>query len=48
MIGFNSRSEFLFTDGSIGKNVINFAADNNSSVHIDNKNKFLLKNRRKD
>ena len=26
-IGFDSRSEFLFTDGSYGKNVIIFVAD---------------------
>ena len=41
-IGFNSRSEFLFIDGSFGKNVIIFWADVNSSVHIDNKNKDIL------
>ena len=41
-IGFNSRSEFLFIDGSFGKNVIIFWADINSSVHIDNKNKDIL------
>ena len=37
--GFDSRSEFSFTDGSIGKNVIVFGADMSSSVRIDNKNK---------
>ena len=36
-IGFYSRSEFLFTDGSIGKHVISFGADMSSSVHIDKK-----------
>ena len=41
-IGFDSRSEFLFTDGSFGKNVIIFGADMNSSVHIDNKGKDIL------
>ena len=38
-IRFDSRSEFSFTDGSMGKN---FGADMNSSVHIDNKNKDIL------
>ena len=41
-MGFDSRSEFLFTDGSFGKNVIIFGADMSSSVHIDNKNKDIL------
>ena len=34
-IGFDSRSEFLFTDGSYEKNVIILVADMNSSVHVD-------------
>ena len=41
-IGFDSCSEFLFTDGSIGTNVIILGADTSSSVHIDNKNKDIL------
>ena len=41
-IGFDSRSEFLFTDGSFGKNVIIFGADMSSYVHIDNKEKGIL------
>ena len=43
-IGFDSRSEFSFTDGSVEKNVIISGADMSSSVHIDNKNKdvFIL------
>ena len=41
-IGFDSRSEFLFTDGSLRKNIITFGAYMNSSVYIDNKNKDLL------
>ena len=41
-VGFDSRSEFLFTDGSFGKNVIIFGADTSSSVHIDNKGKDIL------
>ena len=40
--GFHSRSEFLFTDGSYGKNVIIFGADMSSSVHFDNKRKDIL------
>ena len=36
-IGFDSRSEFLFTDESYGKNVIIFGGDMSSSVHVDNK-----------
>ena len=41
-IGFDSRSEFSFPDGSMGKIVIMFGADMSSSVHIDNKNKDVL------
>ena len=41
-IGFDSRSEFLFTDGSYGKNVISLGADMSSSVHVDNKGKDIL------
>ena len=40
-IGFNSRSEFLFTYGIMEKNVIIFGAGTNSSVHIDNKEKDI-------
>ena len=40
--GFDSRSEFSFTDGGFGKNAIIFGADMNSSVHIDNKRKYIL------
>ena len=39
--GFGSRSEFLFTDRNIGRNVIIFGADMSSSVHVDNKNKDI-------
>ena len=38
-IEFDSCSEFLFTDGSFGKNVIIFGVYMSSSVHIDNKGK---------
>ena len=41
-VGFDSRSEFLFTYGSYGKNVIIFGADMGSSVHVDNKGKNIL------
>ena len=41
-MGFDSCSKFLFTDGSMGKNVIIFGADMSSSVHIDNKGKDIL------
>ena len=41
-IGFNCGSEYLFTDGSMWKNVIIFEAGMSSSVHIDNKNKDIL------
>ena len=35
-IGLDSRSKFLFTSGSMRKNVIIFGADMSSFVHIDN------------
>ena len=41
-IGFDLRSKFLFTDGSMRRNVIIFGADMSSSVHINNKNKNIL------
>ena len=41
-IGFDSHSEFLLPDSSMGKNVIIFGADMSSSVHIDNKGKDNL------
>ena len=41
-IGFDSRSEFLFTDGKFGRNVIIFGGDMSSSVHVNNKNKNIL------
>ena len=37
--GFDSRSEFSFTDWRMGKNVIIFGYDISSSGHIGNKNK---------
>ena len=41
-IGFNSHSEFSFTDGRFAKNVIIFGADMGSSGHIENKGKDIL------
>ena len=41
-IGFDLRSEFSLTDGSVGKNVIIFGVDMSSSVHIDNEGKDIL------
>ena len=41
-VKFDSRSEFLLSDGNMGKNVIIFGADMGSSVHIDNKGKDIL------
>ena len=41
-LGFDSRLETLFTDGSYGENVFIFGADISSSVHVDNKWKVIL------
>ena len=41
-IRFDSRSEFLFIDGSYEKNVIIFGADTSSSWYVDNKGKDIL------
>ena len=41
-LGFDSRSEFSLTDGSVGKNVIIFGSDMSSFVPVDNKNKDVL------
>ena len=41
-IGFDSPPEFLFTNGSFGKNIIGFGADISSSLHDDNKEKYIL------
>ena len=38
---FGSRSEFSFTDGSMGKNVTIFGADMSLLMHTDNKNKDI-------
>ena len=41
-IGFDCGSEFLFTDGSFGKNVIIFGVDMSSSVHIDKEKDIVI------
>ena len=41
-VELDPRSECLFTNGSMGRNVIIFGPDMSSSVHIDNKNKDIL------
>ena len=41
-IGFDSRLQFSLPDGSMGKNVIIFGVDMNSSGHIDIKKKNIL------
>ena len=41
-IGFHSRSFSPLPDNTMGRNVIIFWADMNSSVHIDNKGKDIL------
>ena len=41
-IGFDLRSQFSWSDGNDGKNVIIFIVDNSSSVHTDGRNKNFL------
>ena len=41
-IGFDSRSELSLPGGTMEENVIIFAADMSSSVHVDNKGKDIL------
>ena len=41
-VWFDLRLELSLLDGSMGKNVIIFGANMSSSVHIDNKNKYIL------
>ena len=40
-MGFDSRSEISLPDGSMGKNFIIFGVYMSSSVHIDNKKKYI-------
>ena len=41
-IGFDGRGAFTHPNGSFGNNAIIFGVDTNSSVHIDNKGKYIL------
>ena len=41
-IGFDSRGTFLFHDGSFAQNIIIFGADMSSSVHVNNKKKYII------
>ena len=41
-IGFDRKSSFSFPGGGFGQNVIIFGVDVTSSVHVDNKKKYIL------
>ena len=41
-IGFDRRGSFSFPGGGFGQNVIIFGVDMSSSIHIDNKKKYIL------
>ena len=41
-IGFERRPSFSFPGGGFGQNVIMFAVDMSSSLHIDNKKRGIL------
>ena len=41
-IGFDRRSSFSFPGGRFGQNIIIFGVDMSSSVHIDNRKKYIL------
>ena len=41
-IGFDRRSSISFPGGAFGQKVIIFGVDMSSSVHIDNKKKYIL------
>ena len=41
-ISFHCRSELLFTEGRYRKNFITFGVDMRSSVHVNNKGKYIL------
>ena len=41
-VGFGTRSEISYADGSLEENDTIFWADTSSSMHIDNKNKDIL------
>ena len=41
-IGFDRRTSFSFPDTEFGQHVLIFQVDMSSSVHIDNKRKWIL------
>ena len=41
-IAFDRTSSFSFPGGGNGQNVIIFGVDMNSSIHVDNKGKYIL------
>ena len=41
-IGFDRRLSFSFPSGGFGQNVLIFAADMSTSIHIDNKKNDIL------
>ena len=41
-IGFDRKGSFSFPGGEYGQNGVIFGADMNSSIHIDNKGKYIL------
>ena len=41
-IGFDRQSSFSFLSGGFGQNVLIFGADMSSSIHVDNKKKYIL------
>ena len=41
-IGFDRRSSFSFAGGGFGQNVLIFGADLSTSIHVDNKKKYIL------
>ena len=41
-IGFDRRLSFSFPSGGFGRNVLIFGTDMSSSIHIDNKKKYIL------
>ena len=41
-IGFDRRSSFSFPSSEFGQNVLIFGADMSTSIHIDNKKKYIL------
>ena len=41
-IVFDRRSSFSFLSGGFGQNVLIFGADMSSSIHVDNKKKYIL------